>query len=347
MLVLAPAVLGGCGELGYYLQSAQGQLAIGHKQRRIEAVIADPGTEPQLKAQLATALAIREFATRELALPDNASYRTYADLERPFVVWNVFAAEEFSVEARQWCFPVAGCVGYRGYFARDEAEASARELAAEGFEVFVAGVPAYSTLGFFADPVLNTFVNYPDYEVARLLFHELAHQVVYVRDDSTFNESFAATVELAGVQRWLARSGRADQQEAFCAAQRRRAEFAALVQKYRARLAGIYRSAAGAQEKRAAKAEAFASMRTEYALLKTGWGGFAGYDRFFDRLDNARLASVAMYTQLMPALQARLAAVDGELPRFYEAVRQLAALPREQRRAALEGPATPAYSCAR
>jgi len=334
--VLVFVALGvGCSHVGYYVQSAQGQFDVSARSRPIAELIADPATDPKLRARLETVSAVRDYASRELALPDNGSYRSYADLERPFVVWNVFAAEEFSVSAKQWCFPVAGCVGYRGYFAREDAEAFARGLAAEGYEVYVGGVPAYSTLGWFDDPVLNTFVNYPDPELARLVFHELAHQVAYVKDDSAFNESFATAVELEGVKRWLAAGGRSDEYAAFEIAQARRAEFASLVAQYRAALGAVYRSGAPPEAKRAEKARLYAALQADYATLKAGWGGFTGYDRFFDGVNNARLASVALYNELVPAFQGLLAAEGGDLGRFYARVKALAAEPRAERRAAL------------
>jgi predicted aminopeptidase len=333
---LAVATLaGGCSHVGYYVQSAQGQFDVSARSRPIAELIADPATDPKLRARLETVAAVRDYASRELGLPDNGSYRSYADLERPFVVWNVFAAGEFSVNAKQWCFPVAGCVGYRGYFSRADAEAFARQLATEGYEVYVGGVPAYSTLGWFDDPVLNTFVNYPDPELARLVFHELAHQVVYVRDDSAFNESFATAVELEGVKRWLAAAGRGGEYTAFETAQARRAQLAALVAKYRGALAAAYRAEASPEAKRAEKARLYGAMQADYATLKASWGGFAGYDRFFDGANNARLASVGLYSELVPAFQGLLAAEGGDLGRFYVRVKALAAEPRAERRAAL------------
>lgn len=330
-------LLAGCGNLGYYLQSVSGQLEIWRREAPIEQLLADPSLTPQLKAQLERALRIRDYASRELGLPDNRSYRSYADLARPFVVWNVFAAPEFSTEPRQWCFPVAGCVNYRGYFAEAEARAYAATLAAEGNDVYVGGVPAYSTVGWFADPVLNTFIHYPEPELARLLFHELAHQVVYVKDDTVFNESFAVVVEQAGVARWLAARGNAADRERFERLQRFRAEFRVLVTQARAQLAELYASGVPAGEMRRRKAEALAGLRQAYAAQRSDWGGFAGFDRWFAQpLGNAHLASVAIYTQRVPAFESLLRQQGNELPRFYAAVRELAALPAAERNARLD-----------
>ncbi len=208
LAVLLP--LAGCSEVEFYWQGLAGQADLLARARPIPEVTRDT-PDPALKAKLARIQDMRAFASRELSLPDNPSYTRYADVGRAYVVWNVFAAPELSLSPRQWCFPVAGCVAYRGYFSEADARAEAARLAAEGFDVHVGGVPAYSTLGYFDDPILSTFIRYRDAEVARLVFHELAHQVVYVKDDSSFNESFAVAVEEAGLARWqAAQAGGAD-----------------------------------------------------------------------------------------------------------------------------------------
>ncbi len=330
-------LLSGCANFSYYLQSVGGQLDLWRRERAIEKVVSDPNAPAGLKDKLARVLEIREFASRELRLPENRSYRRYADLERPFVVWNVFAAPEFSVRPVQWCFIFAGCVGYRGYFDKAEADRFAGELADQGHDVFVSGVPAYSTLGWFADPVLNTFIHYPDSEIARLVFHELAHQVVYVRDDTVFNESFAVAVETEGVRRWLDRVGDPRQRAEFDRAQRLRTEFVALIQTYRIKLDTLYRSRLAVEAMREHKAGVLRGLREEYDRLKAGWGGFVGYDRWFaQKPNNAQIASVAIYTQQVPAFQALLREQGGELGHFYAAVKELAALPREERSARLQ-----------
>ena len=330
------AGLAGCSTVGYYWQAALGQWQVQTAARPLETVLADPATGPGLRARLKTARGVREYASRALSLPDNGSYRRYADLKRPYVVWNVFAAAEFSAQPRQWCFPVAGCVTYKGWFEEAAAQRFARQLAGEGHDVFVYGVPAYSTLGWFDDPLLNTFMHYPRAEVARLVFHELAHQVAYAPGDSTFNESFATAVELDGVRRWLEREGTAGELAEFEAMRRRREGFVALVEGTRARLAALYAQALEPSAMREAKARVFAEMRAGYEALKRDWGGFAGYDRWFAQpLGNAHLASVAVYTQQVPAFEALLAACGGEHGRFHAAARRLAKLPEEGRAAAL------------
>ena len=330
------AAAAGCSTFSYYGQAIGGHLEVMRRAEPIPERIADPATPPELRAKLERALAIREFASRELALPDNGSYRSYADIGRPFVVWNVFAAPEFSVEPRQSCFPVAGCVGYRGYYAQAGAEGFGDGLRNEGFDVFVYGVVAYSTLGWFDDPVLSTFVRYPDAELARLVFHELAHQVVYVKGDTTFNESFAVAVEEEGLRRWLAQNATPAEREAYAASRARRADFVRLVLGYRERAAKLYREPLPDDAKRAAKARLFAELDADYGELKAKqWRGFAGYDRFFSGMNNAHLASVATYEALVPAFRALLAREGGDLPRFYAAVKELARLPKPERDRAL------------
>lgn len=324
--------LSGCTHVAYYMQSVTGQIGVWQRERPIDGIIADPATPEALREKLAAVLRIREFASRELGLPDNTSYLRYADLGRPYVVWNVFATPEFSTQPVQWCFPVAGCVGYRGYFSKAQADEFAAQMNAAGHDVFVSGVPAYSTLGWFADPVLNTFIRYPDPGIARLIFHELAHQVVYVRDDSVFNESFAVTVEQESVGRWLARHGSSKDKEIYERMRRHRDGFVRLVAAYRVRLEALYASGLEVELMRERKNQLFAAMALDYQQLKTAWDGFKGYDPWFaQQPNNANLASVAIYTRKVPAFQALLAREGGDLPRFYDAVIALARIEKRER----------------
>jgi len=326
----------GCSSLEYYAQAAGGHLEVMRLSVPIEERLHDADTPEPLRAKLAKVLAIREFASRELSLPDNGSYRRYADIGRPFVVWNVFAAPEFSVKPVESCFLFAGCVSYRGFYSEEAAQRHSAELADQGYDVYVGGVAAYSTLGWFSDPVLSTFIQYPEPEVARIVFHELAHQLAYVKGDTMFNESFASAVEDEGVSRWLEHEGTSAQRTAYEVSGRRRAEFVALMTKSRAELAAFYDRPAGPEEKRAGKRRLFSAMEDEYRSLKASWGGFAGYDRLFARgANNALLASVASYSELVPAFRALLAQKGGDLPAFYAAVRDLAKLDKAERDARL------------
>jgi predicted aminopeptidase len=334
---LAAALLGGCANLTYYLQSVRGQLDIWSRQHDIETVISRPDTAEPLRQQLQAVLAVREFASAELALPRNASYRSYANLQRAYAVWNVFATPEFSLQPRQWCFLFAGCVNYRGYFEKADADEFASGVMAQGYDVFVGGVPAYSLLGYFPDPVLNTFINYPTPHLARLIFHELAHQVVYVRDDSVFNESFAVAVEREGLRRWLERYGSEADRRTYDDVTLRRDGFVSLIETYRERLEALYRTRLSRDAMRERKAALFEEMRSDYGQMKAGWGGFAGYDHWFARgPNNALIASVGLYTKQVPAFEAVLQREGGDLKRFYAAAKALAGLSKTERTAALE-----------
>jgi predicted aminopeptidase len=326
----------GCSSVAYYAQAVSGHLEVMWRAAPIEERLREPDTPAPLREKLERVLAIREFASRELALPDNDSYRRYADLGRPYVLWNVFAAPEFSVAPVQSCFPFAGCVSYRGFYSEEAAQRHADELAKQGDDVYIGGVSAYSTLGWFSDPVLSTFIQYPEPEVARIVFHELAHQEVYVKGDTVFNESFAATVEEEGLRRWLEREGTPAQRSAYADSRRRRSEFSALILKSRVKLADFYARLITAEEKREGKRRLFAEMNDEYGALKASWGGFAGFDRLLARgMNNAFLVSIASYSELVPAFRALLAQKQGELPAFYQAVRDLAKLEKAERDARL------------
>ena len=329
--------LGGCASVGYYTQSVTGHLGLMARARPVETVIAAPETAPRLAERLRTALGIREFASDALGLPANASYHRYVDLERRYVVWNVVAAPELSLEPRRWCFPVAGCLSYRGYFAESDATEYAGALASEGWDVTVAGVRAYSTLGWFDDPLLSSMTALPEYALAGIVFHELAHQRLYVPGDTEFNESFAVVVERAGVRRWIDAAGRPGLGGRYRVAAERRAAFLDMVRDTRRSLEAVYASSGTDAEKRAAKARAFERLRSRYAALRATWTSGPTYDSWFDRgVNNAAVALFSTYDRWVPALEALLARSGGNLGAFYRTCDELAALPAEERRARLE-----------
>ena len=342
LIALAAAVVvagvAGCSTIGYYAQSISGHLAMLRSARPIPDVVADPATPEALRQRLLRAQRIRAFASSELGLPENASYTEYADLHRPYVVWNVFATRELSLDLKQWCYPVIGCAGYRGYFDRDAAEGAASALRSEGYEVNVTGVPAYSTLGWFPDPLLNTFIGGSEGQVASMVFHELAHHVVFVGGDTPFNESFATAVEREGVRRWLAANDDPVLRRSYAEFAQRRQEFVDLLLKYRDKLDQLYKSAAPDDARRAGKRRLFAELKAEYGELRTSWDGYAGYDRYFaQELTNAHLAAIGAYNALVPAFDALLGREGGDLPRFYAEVRRLSRLARDDREAELRG----------
>jgi predicted aminopeptidase len=325
-----------------------GQLELWRESRPIEDWLADPATDEKLQARVEQIQQLHVFVSSDRDLTDNNSYRSYVDLGRPYMVWNVFAAPELSLEAKAWCFPVAGCVTYRGYFSEVSAREFADGLAGEGYDTYVGGVPAYSTLGWFDDPVPSTVIGYPDTELARLIFHELAHQVVYVKDDTTFNESFATAVEQEGVRRWVVARGSPDTFAQFERSQTRKREFVSLVLEYQGKLATIYASSSSDDEKRALKERTFAAMRADYAELKRNIGMPSGYDAWFaGPLTNARITSVASYTEQVPAFQALLAQEQGDLGRFYAAAKALGKLPKAERDAKLAALGAQASDAAR
>ncbi|RXZ33367.1 aminopeptidase [Oxalobacteraceae bacterium CAVE-383] len=335
MLALCLSALGGCGTLGYYAQAAHGQFSLLAQARPIDDWLADPQTPPHLQDKLRELQQIRRFAVSDLGLPDNDSYTTYAKLPGRYALWNVVAAPALSLTPRRWCFPVAGCVNYRGYYDHQAALDFAAQLKNEGDDVQVLGVPAYSTLGWFKDPVLSTFINYPDAELARLVFHELAHQKYYIKGDSEFNESFATAVESAGVARWLRQYGTAAQEQAYRVFEQRKRDFLALLLRRRAELGRIYASDADDSQKLREKAAVFDALRADYEVLKQHWGGYAGYDRWFAApLSNAHLALVATYHDLEPGFAALLRQSSG-FPQFYARVKALGALDKNARHQAL------------
>jgi len=331
----AAGMLASCSTLNYYTQAAQGQLELLSDARPIDDWLADPATNTTLRHRLESARQIRRFAVQQMGLPDNDSYKKYAALKRQYVLWNVVATPELSLKPLQWCFPVAGCVNYRGYYSKEEAQAYARELRAQGRDVEIGGVSAYSTLGWFNDPLISTFINYPDAELARLIFHELAHQMTYVPGDSRFNESFASAVEEEGVELWLARFGNPAMREGFARYTVRRKDFLALLLKYRKELERTYAAIVPDEEKRIAKGRLFVALKEEYQVLKANWGGYAGYDRFFaEPLSNAHLASIATYTDYVPAFRAMLRG-EKDFGAFYRKVNRLAKLDKTERQHAL------------
>ncbi|MDE2615364.1 MAG: aminopeptidase [Burkholderiales bacterium] len=331
----------GCSSIGYYAQSINGHLTMLRAARPVPELLADGASDAVLKERLALSQRMRDFAVAELKLPDNASYRRFADLKRGAAVWNVVAAPELSLQLKTWCYPIMGCAGYRGYFERDAADSYAAALREEHYEVSVYGVPAYSTLGrlpgdWMADPLLNTFIHWPEGELARLIFHEISHQVAYAADDTEFNESFATAVERIGGARWLASHASDKAREEYAVFDGRRQDFRAFTMGWRERLDALYRSGASDEAKRTRKAELVAQMRSEYETMKRErWSGFSGYDGWFARANNAAFGVLAAYNALVPGFERLFERSGRDFERFYAEVKRLAALPRAERRAAL------------
>ena len=340
-MVLA-AGLTGCTGVSYYAESLKGHAEIMAARRNVEKLIEARSTPEPLRAQMKSAAAIRRFATESLALPDNNSYRSYADIGRDYVTWAVFAAPEFSLTPRVWCFPVFGCVPYRGYFSRKSAIDTALELKEEGLDVHVSGVTAYSTLGWSSDPLLSTMFLHDKTYLAGLVFHELAHQRVYVNDDTPFNEAFAVAVETSGVRKWLKATGDAAALRRYEAGEKRSADFLALVARTREELRLVYSNPGSAEQKRAAKAAAIERLRVRYRQMRdTRWGGYRGYDAWVEApINNAKIAATSVYNDRVPAFLRLFELCSGDYPRFYAAVRRFGALARAERAEALEAART-------
>lgn len=338
---LTALALPACTSLPYYWQAAQGQWQLQAAAKPVDEWLAAPATPPAIKAKLSAAQAMRAFASDALDLPRNKSYTTYADLGRPAVLWNVFATPPLSLNLTVECFPIAGCVQYKGFFSQNIALDHAKTLAAQGLDVHVAPVPAYSTLGWLDDPLLSTFIHYPDDALAKLIFHELAHQQLYVKDDSVFNESFATAVEELGLERWQAAHPNPKAHGALLAWESRRADFKALIESTHAELKTAYALPDPTQQA-LAKAAALAKVQLRYAALKTSWGGFAGYDGWFKSpaqgipaLGNAHFAAWGAYQQWVPAFK-RMAAAQPSFAAFYAQAQALSKKPKAERDAILQ-----------
>lgn len=331
-------------DAGYLWQSVRGHLSLMNAAQPVEQWLSNPDTSADLRQRLELAQRIRRFASAELALPDNDSYHRYADLKRSAAVWNVVAAPRYSLTPRTWCFPIAGCVGYRGYFDLAQAQAFADGLRAQGLDVSVYGVPAYSTLGYLnwagGDPLLNTFIRYPEGELARIIIHELAHQKVYAAGDTEFNESFATSVERIGGARWLSEHASAAAQREYAAFDQRRQQFRALVRDVRDKLAALYAEQHDPDALAAGKARILADLRMRYQAVKNSWDGdakrYAGYDDWIARANNGSFVAFTAYDELVPDFEALFTREGRDWRRFYAAVGKLATMPREQRRAALK-----------
>ncbi len=333
VLVYAFALSGtGCASLGYYLQSIGGQMEVLGKRRPIAAVIEDSRQPAALRERLKLVTRLRDFAVSQLALPDSGSYRHYTDVGREFVIYNVFATPELSLQPVKSCFLVVGCLDYRGYFSEARARRYAGALLEQGYDVFVGGVAAYSTLGWFNDPVLNTMLTWDEARVAKFIFHELAHQELYINGDTHFNEAFAETVAEVGLERWLAREVETFHATRLRGAVQRERDFVQLVLAARADLDRLFASSADVAAKRVAKKRVFEALRKDYQALKSAWNGATSYDAWmYDGFNNAKISAVVTYHDAIPAFRTLLARAGQDLPGFYALAREVGALPPARR----------------
>jgi len=335
--VILAVVLTGCESIVYYKQLISGQIAILNKKQPIHELLDNPDTPEKLKEKLRLVMDIRTFAKDELFLPVKNQYLSFVELERPFAGWNMWATPEFSFSPKTWCYPIIGCAIYRGYFSKKDAFDYGHQLETQGYDVYIGGVAAYSTLGWLDDPVFSTFIYRSDIKLAALIFHELSHHLLYVSDDTTFNESFAIAVEQEGLRRWLTIKDNPKASEIYKMAYRRQRQFIELVMKYRKELETLYAKDLSKSEKRHAKAAVFEKLKDEYRLLKQHWGGYSGYDFWmYQKMNNAKLISVSTYHDLVPAFLELLKTCNNDLKVFYKKCQDLSKKSKEERLAYLE-----------
>jgi predicted aminopeptidase len=326
--------LNGCSSIAYYGQLADGQWRLLRAREPVAEVVADPGRDPALREHLQRSQAARAFASAHLHLPDNRSYRLYADIKRPYVIWNVFATSEFSLNPQTHCFPIAGCVAYRGYYSQGGARGAAALQKQAGMDVYVSGVETYSTLGWFDDPIISSMMNWGDERLATLIFHELAHQRFYVKDDTEFNESYATFVEQEGTRQWRLAQGLSPTGEGQA---QQRDQFIALVLDTRERLKTLYAQPLYAASMREKKAAEFDRLRAEYRRMQASqWHGDKRYDAWINApLNNAKLLPFGLYDRWVPAFAALFKQAKGDWSAFFQGVERWGKLPYEQRRAAM------------
>ncbi|NOX42426.1 MAG: aminopeptidase [Gammaproteobacteria bacterium] len=330
-------LISGCSHLGYYAQSIGGQISILSNRQPIDELLQSNDINTALKQKLALVLNMRDFATKKLGLPEDGSYRSYLDIGRPYVVWNIVAAPEFSLQLEEWCFLFAGCIRYRGYFAKEDVIEYAKAYQEKAYDVYLRGVEAYSTLGWFDDPLLNTVLHRDNAHLAGLIFHELAHQVVYVDNDSAFNESFAKTVELEGIRLWMADNGTEDAFNEYSKNASRRNDFIDLVKTTYDNLDQLYALEIPENEKRTKKRSIISEMKDAYHQLKQQWGDYNGYDKWFSTdINNAKIAAITTYADYVPAFTALFQQNNSDFSQFYIAAIALGNLPEKERDIKLE-----------
>ncbi|MFV1985177.1 MAG: aminopeptidase [Thiohalomonadales bacterium] len=338
--------MSGCSSVGYYFDAINGHFDILAEQEPIADILQQEETPPELRLKLELAIKAREFASSEMLLPDNDSYRNYADIKRPYVVWNVIATEKYSIEARKWCFFVVGCVSYRGYFDQSDAKAYADTLIAQGYDVYISGAQAYSTLGWFDDPLLNTMIKNNEARLVGIIFHELAHQQIYIDDDSAFNEAFATSVEIEGVKRWFEQkttsSSSQERKKAFqnyLQSRKREIEFKFLLKATQVKLDELFKSEKfkSSNNQDELKKQVFNQLQQNYQDLKKTWQNYTGYDVWMNRdLNNAHLALIATYYDKVPVFQAVLKSMDNDIKKYYQVVKVIGKLPEVERNIRLE-----------
>jgi len=309
--------LSACSTISYYSQSVQGQMSLLIKRESVDDLLLSAETPTDLKKSLHQAKNIREYASQQLFLPDNNSYHGYVDTKKPYIVWNVFAAPEFSLNPKNWCYPIVGCVSYRGYFSKEDAEKEAEDLRKQQLDVYVGGVSAYSTLGWFDDPLLNTMMHWKQRSLASLIFHELSHQVIYIENETSFNEAFSSAVERLGTIQWLLEFY-PEELEAYITYLNAQNDFRSLLLSTRQKLNKLYLSSQSTSQKRQEKQRIIDGMKNEYLTIKQRWPNTIHFDRWFEKpINNARLTSTMTYLQYIPAFFKIFIEEKGDWEKFY------------------------------
>ncbi len=326
-----------CADLSYYMHSVKGQLSIIQKTQDIDDLLRDESIEEKLKLQLKLVGSIRQFAFEETNLPESDSYTQYADVGRRYVLKNLFASAEFSTALQRWCYPIVGCAGYRGYFDEELLEKFKGTLLQQGKDVYVANIPAYSTLGWFDDPVLNTFIYWPEYRLAGLIFHELAHQRLYIDGDSQFNESFAMAVQYSAVEKWLLKKGQFEKLKRYKQYQNNRLKVTLLIEKGRSQLTQLYKEELDESEKRLQKGRLLKQLKKDYQQLSSGFEVPDGFKYWFKgALNNAKLASVSTYHSRVNVFRKLLKSHAGDYAEFYQHVKKIGQLAKVERTKCLD-----------
>lgn len=318
----------GCSTIGYYHQSISGHFKLISKRERIVDIVNDPNQDKKLIEQLRMVEEVRSFASSKLRLPDNDSYLSYVQLDNPYVTWNIFAAPKYSIALQQWCFVVVGCVPYRGYFDEDEARQYAEQLVKQGMDVYVGGVPAYSTLGWFDDPLLSSMLDRGEIVAAAYIFHELAHQQFYLKGDGAFNEAFATAVEEIGVLAWLQQNNRSEEVQRYNDWLLQKTIFSEFVKTSRDEFETLYQQEYEIEKMQAEKEILVAEMRRKFANLSSNNKQIARYSKWMSGpLNNAQLGAISLYRELAPAFRRIYGLCEDDFEKFYRYVEKIAEQP--------------------
>ncbi len=342
LILVMAATFAGCEPVRYYSQAIQGQVTLIANRKPISKILSQPHTPLRLKNRLKRVREIRNFAQNQLFLPAGSNYQDYVELGRTYAVWTISAAPEFSLTPKTWCYPLVGCLAYRSYFSEKDTHRYAAGLKKGGYDVYVRGTAAYSTLGWFDDPVLSSFVDYTDADLAALIFHELAHRVLFIAGDTTFNEGFATAVEQEGMRRWMIKRQTPEAYSDYIKRYNRYLQFVKLVMRYRKELEAVYTRKLSPKDMRKIKALTIEHLRKAYQKLKKEWDGYAGYDNWFNRpVNNAQINTVSTYHELVPGFLHLLQTTNENLQRFYRRCKQLAQEPMAERNHRLKNQTLP------